>query len=214
MMHLCLTCGRQLRRPMESKAIRSALMTVFAAKIPGFTAEPTNPEQVSMNNNILANLFGNIAIIGTSASVLSYPISVPCYNLESGRVLGAETVGEPLKVAQLVMYMIAVRNSTVDPPLANLTLRQMCTPFAPEAYLFLRTAASSKIYTQLARKMTRIGNKEPQVVFDFAKGLPLSSLTRSEASCIQVMHQRLFRTEGAKAVFDAQSQVGESSVEV
>nr|AWD77992.1 coat protein [Grapevine virus E] len=199
---------------MESKAIRSALMTVFEAKIPGLKAEPTNQEEVARNNSILANLFGNIAIVGTSAAVINYPVSVPCYNLESGRLNPHELVGEPLKVAQVVMYMIAVRNSTTEPPLANLTLRQMCTPFAPEAYLFLRTAASAKIYTQLARKMTRIGNKEPQVVFDFAKGLPLSTLTRSEASCIQVMHQRLFRTEGAKGVFDAQSQVGENSVEI
>ncbi|UKT68852.1 coat protein [Grapevine virus O] len=214
MMHLCWTCERQLKKQMESKAIRSALLTVFQAKIPGFKAEPTNQEEAALNNNILANLFGNIAIIGTSAAVLAYPASVPCYNLESGRLDSGNVVGEPLKVAQLVMYMIAVRNSTQDPPLANLTLRQMCTPFAPEAYLFLRTAATSRIYTHLARKMTRIGNREPQVIFDFAKGLPLSTLTRSEASCIQVMHQRLFRTEGAKGVFDAQSQVGENSVEV
>nr|QYA74854.1 coat protein [Grapevine virus L] len=199
---------------MESKAIRSAMLTMFAAKIPNFVAEPTNPEQQSLSSNILANLFGNIALIGSSASVSAYPNSVPCYNLESGTLSQSNLAGEPLNVAQLVMYMIAIRNAAAEPPLADLTLRQMCTPFAPEAYVFLRTAAKAKIYTSLARKMTRIGNKEPQVVFDFAKGLPLGSLTRSEASCIQVMHQRLFRTEGAKGVFDAQSQVGETSVEV
>nr|WFG64296.1 coat protein [Grapevine virus L] len=199
---------------MESKAIRSAMLTMFAAKIPNFVAEPTNPEQQSLSSNILANLFGNIALIGSSASVSAYPTSVPCYNLKSGTLSQSNLAGEPLNVAQLVMYMIAIRNAAAEPPLADLTLRQMCTPFAPEAYVFLRTAAKAKIYTSLARKMTRIGNKEPQVVFDFAKGLPLGSLTRSEASCIQVMHQRLFRTEGAKGVFDAQSQVGETSVEV
>nr|WFG64280.1 coat protein [Grapevine virus L] len=199
---------------MESKAIRSAMLTMFAAKIPNFVAEPTNPEQQSLSSNILANLFGNIALIGSSASVSAYPTSVPCYNLESGTLSQSNLAGEPLNVAQLVMYMIAIRNAAAEPPLADLTLRQMCTPFAPEAYVFLRTAAKAKIYTSLARKMTRIGNKEPQVVFDFAKGLPLGSLTRSEASCIQVMHQRLFRTEGAKGVFDAQSQVGETSVEI
>nr|QYA74960.1 coat protein [Grapevine virus L] len=199
---------------MESRAIRSAMLTMFAAKIPGFVAEPTTPEQHATSSNILANLFGNIALVGSSASVNSYPTSVPCFNLEVGHLSQSSTVGEPLNIAQLVMYMLAVKSAATEPPLADLTLRQMCTPFAPEAYLFLRTAAKSKIYTSLARKMTRIGNKEPQVVFDFAKGLPLSSLTRSEASCIQVMHQRLFRTEGAKGVFDAQSQVGETSVEV
>nr|QYA74806.1 coat protein [Grapevine virus L] len=199
---------------MESKAIRSAMLTMFAAKIPNFVAEPSTPEQQALSSNILANLFGNIALVGSSASVMSYPTSVPCYNLESGTLTQSNLAGDPLNVAQLVMYMLAVRSAAVEPPLADLTLRQMCTPFAPEAYLFLRTAAKAKIYTSLARKMTRIGNKEPQVVFDFAKGLPLGSLTRSEASCIQVMHQRLFRTEGAKGVFDAQSQVGETSVEV
>ncbi|QKO00407.1 coat protein [Grapevine virus L] len=199
---------------MESKAIRSALLTVFAAKIPGFVAEPNTPEQQTLSSNILANLFGNIALVGSSASVNSYPVSVPCFNLESGSLSQSNLAGEPLNVAQLVMYMLAVKTAATEPPLADLTLRQMCTPFAPEAYMFLRTAAKSKIYTSLARKMTRIGNKEPQVVFDFAKGLPLGNLTRSEASCIQVMHQRLFRTEGAKGVFDAQSQVGETSVEV
>nr|QYA74817.1 coat protein [Grapevine virus L] len=199
---------------MESKAIRSAMLTMFAAKIPNFVSEPSTPEQQALSSNILANLFGNIALVGSSASVMSYPTSVPCYNLESGTLTQSNLAGDPLNVAQLVMYMLAVRSAAVEPPLADLTLRQMCTPFAPEAYLFLRTAAKAKIYTSLARKMTRIGNKEPQVVFDFAKGLPLGSLTRSEASCIQVMHQRLFRTEGAKGVFDAQSQVGETSVEV
>nr|AXG64234.1 coat protein [Grapevine virus L]QYA74822.1 coat protein [Grapevine virus L]QYA74920.1 coat protein [Grapevine virus L]QYA75198.1 coat protein [Grapevine virus L]QYA75242.1 coat protein [Grapevine virus L] len=199
---------------MESKAIRSAMLTMFAAKIPNFVSEPSTPEQQALSSNILANLFGNIALVGSSASVMSYPTSVPCYNLESGTLSQSNLAGDPLNVAQLVMYMLAVRSAAVEPPLADLTLRQMCTPFAPEAYLFLRTAAKAKIYTSLARKMTRIGNKEPQVVFDFAKGLPLGSLTRSEASCIQVMHQRLFRTEGAKGVFDAQSQVGETSVEV
>nr|WFG64282.1 coat protein [Grapevine virus L] len=199
---------------MESKAIRSAMLTMFAAKIPNFVSEPSKPEQQALSSNILANLFGNIALVGSSASVMSYPTSVPCYNLESGTLSQSNLAGDPLNVAQLVMYMLAIRSAAVEPPLADLTLRQMCTPFAPEAYLFLRTAAKAKIYTSLARKMTRIGNKEPQVVFDFAKGLPLGSLTRSEASCIQVMHQRLFRTEGAKGVFDAQSQVGETSVEV
>nr|UIC73710.1 coat protein [Grapevine virus L]UIC73715.1 coat protein [Grapevine virus L] len=199
---------------MESKAIRSAMLTMFAAKIPNFVSEPSTPEQQALSSNILANLFGNIALVGSSASVMSYPTSVPCYNLESGTLSQSNLAGDPLNVAQLVMYMLAIRSAAVEPPLADLTLRQMCTPFAPEAYLFLRTAAKAKIYTSLARKMTRIGNKEPQVVFDFAKGLPLGSLTRSEASCIQVMHQRLFRTEGAKGVFDAQSQVGETSVEV
>nr|AZP27609.1 coat protein [Grapevine virus L]QYA74864.1 coat protein [Grapevine virus L]WGG31316.1 coat protein [Grapevine virus E] len=199
---------------MESKAIRSAMLTMFAAKIPNFVSEPSTPEQQALSSNILANLFGNIALVGSSASVMSYPTSVPCFNLESGTLSQSNLAGDPLNVAQLVMYMLAVRSAAVEPPLADLTLRQMCTPFAPEAYLFLRTAAKAKIYTSLARKMTRIGNKEPQVVFDFAKGLPLGSLTRSEASCIQVMHQRLFRTEGAKGVFDAQSQVGETSVEV
>nr|QBI59765.1 coat protein [Grapevine virus L] len=199
---------------MESKAIRSAMLTMFAAKIPNFVAEPTTPEQQAFCSNVLANLFGNIALVGSSASVNSYPSSVPCFNLESGSLLQSNLAGEPINVAQLVMYMLAVKSAATEPPLADLTLRQMCTPFAPEAYLFLRTAAKAKIYTSLARKMTRIGNKEPQVVFDFAKGLPLGNLTRSEASCIQVMHQRLFRTEGAKGVFDAQSQVGETSVEV
>ncbi|ATS17353.1 coat protein [Grapevine virus I] len=199
---------------MESKEIRKAVLQLLSVKVPGLSAEPKTPEELVVSSNILSNIFGQIAIVGTSSAIESFPEELPLYDLATGRLDDTKTAGANLKLGEIIFALASMVKMATQPPMAGLTLRQVCTPFAAEAYIFLKTAAASKVYTNLARKMTRIGNKEPQVVFDFAKGLAIGKLTRSEASCIQVMHQRLFRTEGAKSVFDAQSQVGENSVEV
>ncbi|AWK02342.1 coat protein [Blackberry virus A] len=199
---------------MNGKAVREAVITLMSVKAPGVLVDPKSDEERELSNNTIANIFGNIAIYGTSSKVSSYPISVRCFDLSVGRLKEDKLKGADLKIAEIVISMLTISKAASEPPLAGITLRQMCEPFATDAYLFLKVAANSNIYSNLARKMTRSGNKEPQVLFDFAKGLPINKLTRSEASAIQVMHQRLFRTEGAKGVFDAQSNVGENSVEL
>ncbi|ARS73025.1 coat protein [Agave yellow streak virus Jalisco 1] len=199
---------------MDGRKIKVAILTLLSAKVPGVKSEPSNDEERDSTNNILANIFGSIAIIGTSNKVSNFPSIIPNFDLSAGRLDDTKKKGEEIKLGEVIISMLTLSKAATEPPISGLTLRQMCEPFATEAYLFLKAAAVSGVYTNLAKKMTRVGNKEPQVLFDFAKGLPLAKLTRSEASAIQVMHQRLFRTEGAKSVFEAQSNVGENSVEL
>nr|UKT68837.1 coat protein [Grapevine virus N] len=198
----------------ELKKMRSAVITLINAKHPELVVEPTTEEAKELNHNILANIFGNIGLVGSSAKIVSYPREIKCYDLSMGRLAPNVLKGSDIDLGAIIITMLVVSKAADGPPMGGATLRQMCEPFANEAYHFLKTAANSGVYSNLAKKMTRAGNKEPQVMFDFSKGLAISRLTRSEASVIQVMHQRVFRTEGAKSVFEAQSNVGENSVEV
>nr|ATG22754.1 coat protein [Grapevine virus G] len=198
----------------ESKKMRLAVLTLLSVKHPALKPEPSSDEEKELNHNILSNIFGNIGIIGTSAKISNYPESIRCYDLSAGRLNPNLLKGEDIKLGEILVTMIVVSKAADGPPMGGATLRQMCEPFANEAYHYLKAAANSGVYTNLAKKMTRAGNKEPQVMFDFSKGLAISRLTRSEASVMQVMHQRVFRTEGAKGVFEAQSNVAEGPVEV
>nr|QQG34667.1 CP [Agave tequilana vitivirus 1] len=199
---------------MSAKERREAVLTLLSVKAPGVSLEPRDDAARATTNNVLANVFGNIALVGTSSKVNAYPSIIKIYDLGAGKLDDAMVEKEEVKLGEIIIALLTLSRAATRPPMAGLTLRQMCEPFAIEAYLFLKVAANSNIYSNLARKMTRAGNKEPQVMFDFAKGLPITKLTKSEASAMQVMHQRLFRTEGAKGVFEAQSNVGENAVEL
>ncbi|QED42790.1 putative coat protein [Agave vitivirus A] len=199
---------------MSAKEKRDAILTLLSVKAPGVKLEPKDEAERTTTNNVLANIFGNIAIVGTSSKVSAYPSTIKIYDLGAGKLEETNAGGEDVKLGEIIIAMLTLSRAATKPPMAGLTLRQMCEPFAVDAYLYLKVAANSNVYSNLAKKMTRSGNKEPQVMFDFAKGLPITKLTKSEASAMQVMHQRLFRTEGARGVFEAQSNVGENSVEL
>nr|SOO63110.1 coat protein [Grapevine virus D] len=159
----------------------------------------------------LRTLFGYIALVGTSKKAQHYgevDIIGPKANRNNVDSRGKIVISE--KVASIM----ALTRAVSEGPLVGATLRQACEPFAQEAYEMLAKMAEMGLYSQLARKMARLGNKEPQVMFDFASGLDISRLTLQEATVIQAMHSRLFRTEGAKGVFNAQSSVGEQAVEI
>nr|BDX29332.1 coat protein [Grapevine virus A] len=163
-------------------------------------------------NMYLNTLFGYIALVGTSKKATHYG-EVDIVGPGASRKTGLDPRGK-INVGSMVARMRTLSAAVSEGPVKGATLRQMCEPFAQNAYDFLVVMAELGTYTQLATKMTRSGFKEPQVMFDFASGLDLKTLTLQEATVIQSMHSRLFRTEGAKGVFNAQSSVGEQAVEI
>nr|CDU84802.1 coat protein [Grapevine virus A] len=163
-------------------------------------------------NMYLNTLFGYIALVGTSKKATHYG-EVDIVGPGASRKTGLDPRGK-INVGSMVARMRTLSAAVSEGPVKGATLRQMCEPFAQNAYDFLVVMAEMGTYTQLATKMTRSGFKEPQVMFDFASGLDLKTLTLQEATVIQSMHSRLFRTEGAKGVFNAQSSVGEQAVEI
>nr|QYA73962.1 coat protein [Grapevine virus A] len=189
--------------------IRAIIEELVLAK-----AEPTDDASESGydRNMYLNTLFGYIALVGTSKKAIHYG-EVDIVGPKASKKTGIDPRGK-MVVSELVGRMRTLSVAVSEGPVKGATLRQMCEPFAQNAYDFLVLMAEMGTYSQLATKMTRSGFKEPQVMFDFASGLDLKALTLQEATVIQAMHSRLFRTEGAKGVFNAQSSVGEQAVEI
>nr|UTJ93914.1 coat protein [Grapevine virus A] len=177
-------------------------------------AEPTDDaSDFGYDRNMYVNtLFGYIALVGTSKKAIHYA-EVDIVGPKASKKTGIDPRGK-LVVSELVGRMRTLSVAVSDTPVKGATLRQMCLPFAQNAYDFLVLMAEMGTYSQLATKMTRSGFKEPQVINDFASGLDLKALTLQEATVIQAMHSRLNRTEGAKGVFNAQSSAGEQAVEI
>nr|UTJ93913.1 coat protein [Grapevine virus A] len=163
-------------------------------------------------NMYLNTLFGYIALVGTSNFAIHY-LEVDIVGPKASKKTGIDPRGK-LVVSELVGRMRTLSVAVSEGPVKGATLRQMWQPFAQNAYDFLVLMAEMGTYSQLATKMTWSGFKEIQVMFDFASGLDLKALTLQEATVIQAMHSRLFRTEGAKGVFNAQSSAGEQAVEI
>jgi len=159
----------------------------------------------------LRTIFGYIALTGTSQKAVHY---------EEVDIIGnkfSSTSPDPrgkVNIQEKVRMMMSFARVVPDGACKNATLRQLCEPFAKEARDCLVILNSWGEQTQLAKKLTKAGHKEAQVMFDFHAGLSTSDVSDEEAAVIQLMNSRLFRSEGAKKVFTAQSSVGEQSVEV
>nr|CDU84810.1 coat protein [Grapevine virus A] len=189
--------------------IRAIIEELVLAK-----AQPTDDASESGYDRTmyLNTLFGYIALVGTSKKAVHYG-EVDIVGPKASKKTGIDPGGK-MVISELVGRMRTLSVAVSEGPVKGATLRQMCEPFAQNAYDFLVLMAEMGTYSQLATKMTRSGFKEPQVMFDFASGLDLKALTLQEATVIQAMHSRLFRTEGAKGVFNAQSSIGEQAVEI
>lgn len=159
----------------------------------------------------LRTLFGYIALAGTSAKTKHY---------EEVDIIGDRFSANnndsrgKIKIAEKVRAMMSFAKIVPEGECRGATLRQMCEPFAREARECLVILSGWGTYSQLALKMSKLGRKEPQVMFDFNSGLNLSDMSDTEAAVVQALNSRLFRTEGAKSVFTAQSSVGEQAVEI
>ncbi|UTQ50749.1 MAG: coat protein [Tomato vitivirus 1] len=159
----------------------------------------------------LRTLFGYIALVGTSRKAEHYgEVDIIGNKYAADRV---DSRGK-LNVQEKVRRMQSFAQVVPDGDCKGATLRQLCEPFAKEARDCLIILNSWGEQTQLAKKMSVIGHKEPQVVFDFNAGLSMSDVTDEESRVIQALGSRLFRSEGAKKVFAAQSSIGEQAVEI
>nr|AVL25841.1 coat protein [Arracacha latent virus V] len=192
---------------MERAQRRTAVITLLGA----YTEVKDKLEKPDTLTEVLEGVFGHIAIIGTSNKAV-YPSVVILHNKDCTRTDFSKGVKFPLR--SFVLALKGLGKSADNEPIAGSTLRQFCDPFAEEARSYLLRAATWGSYSQLALKLAKLGQKEPQVCFDFSKGLDLLHISVSEAQVIQSLHSRLFRTEGAKGVFAAQSSVGEQAVEI
>ncbi|UUB84589.1 capsid protein [Pineapple vitivirus A] len=176
------------------KEMREGILTFLKEKFKdGFTDDVKTKET-------LREIFGNLAIVGTSKKAdTSIKIIVS---------------GSQVDLDNVVTGFMALSAASTSKPLKKATLRQIAEPFAQEAMEYLLEQASEGVYSNLAKKITRLGNREPHVCFDFSRGLDIAKLTPSEANVVQSLHARLFRTEGAKNVFAAQASVGDNAVEI
>nr|QOJ37907.1 coat protein [Grapevine virus B] len=188
--------------------IRSNITTLLSAGVTFVTDAREAGYDQSM---YFRTLFGYIALTGTSAKAQHY---------EDVDIIGDRVGSQGLdsrgtvNISEQVKKMMAYSRTVPGGVCRGLTLRQMCEPFAEEARDCLTILATLGVYSRLASKMTKLGQKEPQVMFDFNSGLNLLTLSATEAAAIQSLNSRLFRTEGAKNVFTAQASVGEQSVEI
>nr|QIQ28221.1 putative coat protein [Heracleum latent virus] len=192
----------------RSARIRNAVRTLVLA---GETLVENASEGGVDADMYLRTLFGYIALAGTSAKTEQY---------DEVDIIGSKYSANNLdprgkiKVAEKVRAMMSFARVVPSGECKKATLRQMCEPFAAEARECLIILSGWGIYSRLACKISKLGQKEPQVMFDFNSGLDLSALSSTEAATIQALNSRLFRTEGAKSVFTAQSSVGEQAVEI
>nr|WIL96212.1 coat protein [Carrot vitivirus 1] len=188
--------------------IRNAIITLLSAG----EKFAEDPKDTGYDLNMyLRTLFGYIAMVGTSRKAEHYSevdIIGNKYTRTSIDSRGKINIGE--KVRRMVSFAQIVP----DGECKGATLRQLCEPFANEARDCLIILNTWGEQSQLAKKISRPGHKEPQVMFDFNAGLDTSGISDEEASVIQSLNSRLFRSEGAKKVFTAQSSVGEQAVEI
>nr|QQG34611.1 CP [Avocado betaflexivirus 1] len=140
---------------------------------------------------VLGALFGNIALLGASeeSEFPDLQITVPA------STTGAVTAGGSFKLSDVVNAIRTARDGATQEEIRNLTLRQMCEPFAQEARTALFEMKKAGVVSNLAIKMRKIGGRAPQVCFDFNAGLNQNTLSNSEKSVIQQLNVRLFKTE-------------------
>ncbi|QJD14814.1 CP [Actinidia virus C] len=196
---------KNISRTSQMRSVIEALVTS------GVEFVPDAKEKGMDRAMFIRTLFGYIALNGTSRKTTHYgEVDVIGNKIGPGSI---DARGK-INVGNIVRVMNSFSKITPEGPAKGATLRQMCEPFAEEARECLAILASKGAYSQLASKLTKLGQKEPQVMFDFNGGLDLAKLSATEASTIQALNSRLFRTEGAKNVFTAQSSVGEQAVEI
>ncbi|AAX07262.1 coat protein [Mint virus 2] len=208
-------CIRQLKSYIQNmeglsrrSRIRSTITTLLSAGVNFADESSDNGFDRGM---YLRTLFGYIALVGTSRKAEHYGEVDIIGNKFSKS--SADARGK-INIRECVRKMQSFASVVPDGECRGATLRQLCEPFAKEARDCLVILNSWGEQSQLAKKMTKSGHKEPQVMFDFNAGLSLSDLSDEEAAVIQSLNSRLFRSEGAKKVFTAQSSIGEQAVEI
>nr|ASL72081.1 polyprotein [Cherry virus A] len=180
----------------------------------GVTATPAiilSENQRAVKNTIrnyyLRIMFGNLAVMGTSEQT-DYPgdhLAIPRPVIENQEALTAH-LPAGMSLLTFATNVKAWGVVGAEGKFAGLTFRQLCEPFAEQAYNFFRENHGAVSFIYLKNPGAYFNC--PAVVFDFNKGLPLTIIKIGKnANAISACNQRLFNREGKKAVFAAQGEV-------
>nr|ARQ83982.1 polyprotein [Cherry virus A] len=161
----------------------------------------------TIRNYYLRIMFGNIAVMGTSEQT-DYPgehLAIPRPVIENQETLTAH-LPAGMSLLTFATNVKAWGVVGAEGKFAGLTFRQLCEPFAEQAYNFFRENHGAVSFIYLKNPGAYFNC--PAVVFDFNKGLPLTIIKIGKnANAISACNQRLFNREGKKAVFAAQGEV-------
>nr|ARQ83950.1 polyprotein [Cherry virus A] len=161
----------------------------------------------TIRNYYLRIMFGNIAVMGTSEQT-DYPgehLEIPRPVIENQETLTAH-LPAGMSLLTFATNVKAWGVVGAEGKFAGLTFRQLCEPFAEQAYNFFRENHGAVSFIYLKNPGAYFNC--PAVVFDFNKGLPLTIIKIGKnANAISACNQRLFNREGKKAVFAAQGEV-------
>nr|BCA25827.1 polyprotein [Cherry virus A] len=161
----------------------------------------------TIRNYYLRVMFGNLAVMGTSEQT-DYPgehLMIPRPVIENQEGLTAH-LPAGMSLLTFATNVKAWGVVGAEGKFAGLTFRQLCEPFAEQAYNFFRENHGAVSFIYLKNPGAYFNC--PAVVFDFNKGLPLTIIKIGKnANAISACNQRLFNREGKKAVFAAQGEV-------
>nr|ARQ83888.1 polyprotein [Cherry virus A] len=161
----------------------------------------------TIRNYYLRIMFGNLAVMGTSEQT-DYPgehLAIPRPVIENQEALTAH-LPAGMSLLTFATNVKAWGVVGAEGKFAGLTFRQLCEPFAEQAYNFFRENHGAVSFIYLKNPGAYFNC--PAVVFDFNKGLPLTIIKIGKnANAISACNQRLFNREGKKAVFAAQGEV-------
>nr|ARQ83942.1 polyprotein [Cherry virus A] len=161
----------------------------------------------TIRNYYLRIMFGNLAVMGTSEQT-DYPgehLAIPRPVIENQEGLTAH-LPAGMSLLTFATNVKAWGVVGAEGKFSGLTFRQLCEPFAEQAYNFFRENHGAVSFIYLKNPGAYFNC--PAVVFDFNKGLPLTIIKIGKnANAISACNQRLFNREGKKAVFAAQGEV-------
>nr|WEC45118.1 coat protein [Apple chlorotic leaf spot virus] len=145
----------------------------------------------------LEAIFANIAIQGTSEQTEFLDVMVEVKSMEDQKVIGSFNLKEVVSLIKIF------KTTSLDPNINNMTFRQVCEAFAPEAKNGLVKLKYKRGFHNLFSTMPEVGGKYPELMFDFNKGLNMFIMNKAQQKVITNMNRRLLQTEFAKSENEA-----------
>nr|UCJ00999.1 coat protein [Apple chlorotic leaf spot virus] len=146
---------------------------------------------------ILESIFANIAVQGTSEQTDFLDVEVEV------KKSGDPTVLQKYNLRTVVELIKLFRTTSSDKNINTLTFRQICEAFAPEARDGLVKLKTIGVFTNLYKTMPEVGNRYPELMFDFNKGLNPMLMNKTQRVVVTNLNRRLLQTEFAKSENEA-----------
>nr|CAB46653.1 hypothetical protein [Apple chlorotic leaf spot virus] len=163
----------------------------------GAEGRPLHGKTGVILEQILESIFANIAIQGTSEQTEFLGLTVEVKSMEDQKVIGSYNLRE------VVNLIKAFKITSSDQNINNMTFRQVCEAFAPEARNGLVKLKYKGVFTNLFTTMPEVGSKYPELMFDFNKGLNMFIMNKAQQKVITNMNRPLLQTEFAKSENEA-----------